>query len=118
VPYPGTELFDYCRERGLLNEKLGWDDYEMNKIKGEGIIKSVDYKMAERWERKFLGKNRWSYVKVVDKSLLALVERGVISSADHQRLRKWGKKILSKGRWLYVTKVRRVIKERAAWLSR
>jgi radical SAM superfamily enzyme YgiQ (UPF0313 family) len=118
VPYPGTELFDYCREKGLLNEKLGWDDYEMNKIKGDGIIKSVDYKMAERWEKKFMAKSRWSRVRVIERRLLALVDLGVIGPDDYRRLRNWGKKILSKSRWLYVTKVRKVIKEKAAWLSR
>lgn len=56
VPYPGTELYEYCLENNLLADKLSWDDYEMNKIKEHGIIKSVDYKMLKYWEEKFLHK--------------------------------------------------------------
>lgn len=76
VPYPGTDLYDYCRENNLLNEKLGWDDYEMNKIKEHGIISSIDYNLLKRWEKKFLYQSRSFFVvrfaKAIMKRLAAL----------------------------------------------
>ncbi|MFH0925394.1 MAG: radical SAM protein [bacterium] len=50
VPYPGTEIYEYCKSNKLLCESISWDNYEMNQIKVQGIINSINYDMARHWE--------------------------------------------------------------------
>ena len=48
IPYPGTKLFQYCNENGLINTK-NWFDYDMRKsiiklnIDDEAIFKYIGY---------------------------------------------------------------------------
>jgi radical SAM superfamily enzyme YgiQ (UPF0313 family) len=43
VPYPGTPLFEYCKENGLLTTE-NWDNYEMRKLVMKTEITEEDVK--------------------------------------------------------------------------
>ncbi len=43
TPLPGSYLFDYCIETGLFEDKKDFDSYFRN-IRGDGLLKGVDYK--------------------------------------------------------------------------
>jgi anaerobic magnesium-protoporphyrin IX monomethyl ester cyclase len=48
-PFPGTPLFDYCKERGLLPEPLTHERFHIFRIFERGLIKGVDYERIKYW---------------------------------------------------------------------
>ncbi len=53
-PFPGTPLYDYCVEQGLLPEKICHERYDINKVFDRGLIKGIDYARAREWRKRIL----------------------------------------------------------------
>jgi radical SAM superfamily enzyme YgiQ (UPF0313 family) len=76
VPYPGTDTFYSCQKNNLLNKDIPWEGYEMNKIKTQGIISTVDYDLVSRWEEKIVYWNRYNpeIFKIVEEGRLCEIK--------------------------------------------
>ncbi len=54
-PFPGTPLFDYCRDNGLFPENMTHERFHIRKIFERGLLKGVDYDRVRYWQKRIHG---------------------------------------------------------------
>lgn len=54
VPYPGTEMFDYCIENDLIDKDMPWDRYSIDMMLDRGFVRGVDYNLVDIWKERLM----------------------------------------------------------------
>lgn len=85
-PYPGTDLYLLCKERGLLKSPL---DIEMERIKATLDLDGLSRRQIQKlyiWFDYYVYKGRKPIYKILAKVMVSFLRRGAYSFYLYQRL--------------------------------
>jgi len=72
VPYPGTELFDFCKKEGSLNPRLRWEDYDCLNFRNPVYINPNIGKKEMIRLRNYAFKSYYRTLKVILRNIMQI----------------------------------------------
>lgn len=83
-PFPGTPLFQWCKDQGLLPQPLMHERFHIQRVFERGLISSVDYDLVRRWHRRMHETYKLFRLPGID-----AIDEAVESFCDRTRAEGW-----------------------------